>query len=215
MFDRRYASLRASQPMRDDEGEAFDDHVFACIVAAALDHAACERTPILHGLGLTNEEAARFFAYAFPSGVAPLCLMRAPRVELQEEEQMLRQLLAAHRRERDEAADWLVPLVARRAMRDDHLWQDLGLLDRSELTRLLQRHFPALHAGNANNMRWKKYFYRQICESEGFVLCSAPHCSVCVDFQSCFGDEDGLSRLATLARSGGTSLPEQTRLVSL
>ncbi len=86
-------------------------------------------------------------------------------------------------------------------MRDDHLWQDLGLRNRAELGRLLARHFPALHAGNVNNMRWKKYFYRRICEMEGFTLCSAPHCSVCVDFDSCFGDEEGMSRLAQRSRA--------------
>ncbi len=85
-------------------------------------------------------------------------------------------------------------------MRDDHLWQDLGLFNRAELGRLLARHFPALHAGNVNNMRWKKYFYRRICDLEGFSLCAAPHCSVCKDFSSCFGDEDGMSRLAQMSR---------------
>jgi nitrogen fixation protein NifQ len=49
-------------------------------------------------------------------------------------------------------------------------------------------------------MRWKKYFYRRICDLEGFSLCSAPHCSVCKDFSSCFDDEDGISRLAQLSR---------------
>ena len=34
-------------------------------------------------------------------------------------------------------------------------------------------------------------------ESEGFSLRPATHCSVCADFASCFGDEDGMSRLAT------------------
>ena len=49
-------------------------------------------------------------------------------------------------------------------------------------------------------MRWKKYFYRRICDLEGFSLCAAPHCSVCTDFASCFGDEDGMSRLAQMSR---------------
>ena len=87
-------------------------------------------------------------------------------------------------------------------MGEDHLWQDLGLFNRGDLSRLLARHFPVLHAGNTKNMRWKKFFYRRLCEIEGFSLCTAPHCSVCVDFASCFGDEDGLSRLAMVGRGG-------------
>ncbi len=73
-------------------------------------------------------------------------------------------------------------------MGEDHLRQDLGLFNRGELNRLLARHFPALHAGNVNNMRWKKFFYRRLGELEGFSLCAAPHRSVCADFASCFGD---------------------------
>ena len=64
----------------------------------------------------------------------------------------------------------------------------------------MARHFPVLHAGNTKNMRWKKFFYHRLCELEGFSLCAAPHCPVCADFASCFGDEDGLSRLAMVAR---------------
>ena len=202
MFDRRYAALRTAQPARADDAATFDDHVFACIVAATLDEYALKRTPLPAALGLTSSEADQFYAFAFPLGPAPLCLKRAPPLELADEEEMLRELLASHAAADDAAARWLVPLVARRALRDDHLWQDLGLTNRGELNRLLQRHFPALHARNTNNMRWKKFFYRQICEAEGFSLCSAPHCQVCVDFSSCFSEEDGLSRLAAIARAG-------------
>ncbi len=105
----------------------------------------------------------------------------------------------------------LAGLVARRAMRADHLWQDLGLADRSELNRMLARHFPALHAGNTGNMRWKKYFYRRLCEAEGFVLCAAPSCAVCTDFAACFGAEDGESRLARVRRAHDVARPTTIR----
>jgi nitrogen fixation protein NifQ len=108
-------------------------------------------------------------------------------------------------------APLLARLVARRAMRADHLWQDLGLADRSELNRMLARHFPALHAGNTGNMRWKKYFYRRLCEAEGFVLCAAPSCAVCTDFTACFGAEDGESRLARVRRAHDVARPTTIR----
>ena len=147
-------------------------------------------------LGLSGPELARLLAARFPLGALPFALWRDGEPVLEDEETLLRELLQSFRARDDETANWLVAIVARRSMRDDHLWQDLGLFSRAELGRLLARHFPALHAGNVNNMRWKKYFYRRICDLEGFSLCAAPHCSVCKDFSDCFGDEDGMSRLA-------------------
>jgi nitrogen fixation protein NifQ len=204
MFDQRYAALRAAQTAKTDEGEAFDDHVFACVVSAALvDQAAAERT-LTEALGLTRGEATALFAARFPLGAAPLCLERAPDSLRIMEEDLLRDLLASHSAGRGEASGWLASIIARRAMGEDHLWQDLGLFNRGELSRLLARHFPVLHAGNTKSMRWKKFFYRRLCEIEGFSLCAAPHCSVCVDFVSCFGDEDGLSRLAMAGRAAAS-----------
>jgi nitrogen fixation protein NifQ len=49
-------------------------------------------------------------------------------------------------------------------------------------------------------MRWKRFFYRMLCEAEGFTLCSTPVCTDCTDFDLCFGEETGESRLAS-ARS--------------
>jgi nitrogen fixation protein NifQ len=124
-----------------------------------------------------------------------------------EEEEMLIDLLLAHAAAGEgrgpgvpDLPAILARVVARRAMRPDHLWQDLGLFDRSELTRLLVRHFPTLAAGNTANMKWKKYFYRKLCEAEGFVLCTAPSCARCNDFAVCFGAEDGESRMAAARR---------------
>jgi len=190
-FARHYAALRAAASPERDGGEAFDSHVLAAILASALTEAA--------GLGLSSAETGRLLERHFPrytirglDGLAP-----SPPSE---EEALLVDLLMAHRSGPEPTAGWLAVLIARRAMRPDHLWQDLGLNDRGELNRLLARHFRTLHAGNTGNMRWKKYFYRVLCEAEGFSLCAAPSCSVCTDFTDCFGAEDGLSRLAGLRR---------------
>jgi nitrogen fixation protein NifQ len=84
-------------------------------------------------------------------------------------------------------------------MEPRHLWQDLGLFERNELTRLMKERFSALAAANLHNMKWKKFFYRQLCASEGFSLCAAPTCRECGDFENCFGEEDGVSLLARIA----------------
>ncbi len=200
MFDERYAALRAAQTPKADDGAAFDDHIFACFVAVGLTEEETGVATLTDALGLSGTELARLFATRFPLGALPFPLWREGQPVLEDEETLLRELLSSHRVRDDEAAAWLVAILARRSMRDDHLWQDLGLFNRAELSGLLARHFPALHAGNVNAMRWKKYFYRRICDLEGFSLCAAPHCSVCKDFASCFGEEDGMSRLAQMSR---------------
>ncbi|WP_075215097.1 nitrogen fixation protein NifQ [Mongoliimonas terrestris] len=118
-----------------------------------------------------------------------------------EEEAQVRLLLHRHRAADTDDLTRLARVVARRAMEPNHLWQDLGLASRADLKALLEFAFPDLAARNTTAMRWKKFFYRQLCEAEGFVLCSAPSCGVCRDFADCFGPEDGETMLATLRRA--------------
>ena len=206
MYDRHHARLAIGRRPSLDEAEAFDAHVLACIFAAAVAEVEAGEGDLASATGLDAAmlEAVldRWFPFAdFEAhDVAPLAPLEA-------EEEMLIDLLLAHAAvdparppgEPDLPAI-LARMIARRAMRPDHLWQDLGLFDRSELNRLLARHFPTLHAGNTSNMKWKKYFYRRLCEAEGFVLCTAPSCAVCNDFAACFGAEDGESRMAKARR---------------
>lgn len=72
---------------------------------------------------------------------------------------------------------------------DNHLWQDLQLPSRRELTALFLRWFPLLAARNDNGMRWKKFLYKQLCEREELFVCKSPSCNVCVDRPVCFGPE--------------------------
>lgn len=198
-FARHYSALRAAARPARDEADAFDSHVLAAILAAALAEAEVLGACPIDGLGLSPAEVDRLLGIHFP-GYAAIEFHHSAPSESSEEEILLVDLLLAHRSGPEPVATWLAILVARRAMRPDHLWQDLGLNDRGELNRLLARHFRTLHAGNTGNMRWKKYFYRVLCEAEGFSLCAAPSCAVCTDFSDCFGTEDGFSRLAGLRR---------------
>lgn len=198
-FAHHYAALRAAERPTRDEAVVFDNHVLAAIFAVALTEVEKPGIGLAEGLGLSPAEIRRLIGLCFPryaiadlDGLAP-----SPPSE---EETLLVELLLGHRSGPEPISGWLAVLISRRAMRPDHLWQDLGLNDRGELNRLLARHFRTLHAGNTGNMRWKKYFYRVLCEAEGFSLCAAPSCAVCTDFIDCFGAEDGLSRLAGLRR---------------
>ncbi|MBP2226848.1 nitrogen fixation protein NifQ [Azospirillum agricola] len=119
------------------------------------------------------------------------------------EEPDLRDFLVEHGARRTEEERWLAAILARRSLEPNHLWQDMGFHDRRELNVMFRRHFPALVALNANDMKWKKFFYRQLCEREGMMLCKSPNCEVCDDVATCFEAEDGdpLSRLSRMARS--------------
>lgn len=75
-------------------------------------------------------------------------------------------------------------------MADNHLWQDLGLPSRKELSLLMQTHFASLAKLNAGDMKWKKFLYRQLCEREGLTLCRSPSCGVCSDYPQCFDPEE-------------------------
>lgn len=72
---------------------------------------------------------------------------------------------------------------------DNHLWQDLQLPSRNELSALMAHWFPALKARNSGDMKWKKFLYKQLCEREQVFVCKAPSCAVCTDQPLCFGPE--------------------------
>jgi nitrogen fixation protein NifQ len=74
---------------------------------------------------------------------------------------------------------------------DNHLWQDLQLTSRAELSALMRRWFPALVAKNSADMKWKKFLYKQLCEREQILICKSPSCAVCCDQAACFGPEAG------------------------
>ena len=84
----------------------------------------------------------------------------------------------------------LAACVARACLGSDHLSHDLGLPSRVELSGLLHDHFPGLASRNTGNMRWKKFFYKQLCEQVGIRACRAPSCAVCMHYGECFGSED-------------------------
>lgn len=120
------------------------------------------------------------------------------------EEADLRAFLVEHGATGADEERWLAAILARRSLEPNHLWQDMGFHDRGELNAMFRRHFPALVALNSSDMKWKKFFYRQLCEREGLMLCKSPNCEVCDDVEVCFGEESGdpLSTLSRLSRNG-------------
>lgn len=176
--------------------DAFDGHVLACIFAISAMETGPGRS-LVDALGVSGKVLRRFCKQYFPGALDLLesfGMDGEPSVD--EDEECLRELLRRSRTSAEPLSSFLAVLIARRSTRPNHLWQDLGLRNRSELSRLMIRHFSPLAMRNNQDMKWKKFFYRMICRDEGFTLCSAPSCSECCDFENCFGDESGESLLA-------------------
>jgi nitrogen fixation protein NifQ len=89
-----------------------------------------------------------------------------------------------------ESDAWMARIVAWGCAGRDHLWQDLGLADRGELSTLMTSAFPALAALNTGDMKWKKFIYRHYCSRDGIYVCPAPSCGVCADYAKCFAPEE-------------------------
>ena len=193
-----YHSLR-SEPTACAEAAPFTAHAFACILTIGLLDAHRNSSSLGHAVGLGRNELEDLLRCWLPAGLASLDLLAEPEsAAFDDEEEQLRQLLFAHQASISAEALWLTAMITRRSMSGDHLWQDLGLLDRAELNRLMCERFPGLAARNVANMKWKKFFYRMLCELEGFTLCTAPTCRECTDFDNCFGAETGESVLARI-----------------
>ena len=180
-----------------DDDLGFDRHVLASILAVA----AMENGPMAERAGLATDDLVSLMTHWFPVACGMGVAWRG-RDDVAEDDEiaMVRDLLLAQRSSEGDAGRFLAAMIARRAMEPNHLWEDLGLRDRSELTRLLTRHFGPLAARNTGNMRWKRFFYRALCESDGFVMCTTPVCTECRDFDLCFREESGESRMAERRR---------------
>lgn len=108
----------------------------------------------------------------------------------QQEQDEINQLLLLHRAGNDISEDWIATIVAAACMGNDHLWQDMGLWSRRELSALMQSNFPSLYEKNTGNMKWKRFLYKQLCVQEGIYTCRSPSCEVCADYEECFGPEE-------------------------
>lgn len=151
-------------------------------------YAGCSYMPAQLGLSLTAYQ--KLLAQHFPAITLP-ALPAATRIlpEMPEKEDLFN-LLMSYRNTMDEEAEWIATIIISGCSGNDHLWQDLGLWSRQELTQLLAFNFPKLAAKNDQNMKWKKFLYKQLCLQEKIYICRAPSCAACIDYDHCFGSEE-------------------------
>jgi nitrogen fixation protein NifQ len=143
------------------------------------------------GLGLARADFAALMARHFPGYILPAGLadvsVAASRAAERED---LLALLEEHCAGRDDSESWMAGIVTAACMGGDHLWQDLGLWSRVDLSRLMTQNFPVLAARNTRDMKWKKFLYKQLCDREAVQVCRSPSCEVCADYAGCFGPEN-------------------------
>lgn len=196
MAARTYAWL-----MSRGGGDPLDRHLLACSVALA---ATDPSRPLADCLGLSPTQLSALLRSYFPHALGLAAGDGSPPVAIEEDD--LRRLLLDHRTAGRPEEEWLAAIVARRCQEANHLWQDLGLTGRADLGALMRRHFAPLAARNDRDMKWKKFFYRQLCGQEGVPICKSPVCDACDDFGLCFGAEDGISLLARSAREDAAAI---------
>lgn len=182
-----YRRLMASAPGRCSSVE--DRHVFAAILALGLAERDAGLGSLVERLGVTGRALTAIAAVHFPG-------VDLPDGDVQEvsppaDQTALVTLLLWRGHPAGTESVVLAGMIGRRSLEPHHLWQDLGLRSRDELSALMSRHFPRMRALNDTNMRWKKFFYRQICSDPDLALCLAPTCDDCEERDLCFAPEDG------------------------
>ncbi len=152
----------------------------------------CGQSVLPDYLGLTPAQFIHLTKTYFPQTVishqAPSGIVLDFQRMLEKED--LINLFQQHARSDNQETGLIAELIVSACLGNDHLWQDLGVWRRSELSELLAFNFPTLAQRNDKNMKWKKFLYKQLCEAEGMNLCRAPSCEVCMDYEVCFGSED-------------------------
>jgi nitrogen fixation protein NifQ len=193
-----YRSLMAARAPGSD---GFAAHVAASILASSAAGEGDVAPPESASAGLSAQQFSTLAGEFFPKATAWRLFALSETVERPDEEICVLELLERCATSREPIEMLFAAMIARRAQEPNHLWQDLGLNNRGELSELMKRYFKPLAMRNTGDMKWKKFFYRQICADEGFTLCTAPSCGECDDFDNCFGEETGESLLARSRRA--------------
>lgn len=157
------------------------------VLASLLIGRLLEQGVLTATLGLPEATFLTLWADYFPG--EPLVLQDGPGKESLELDDV-HQLLLGHCPGAPVSAAWLARIVAYACGGRNHLWQDLGLANRGELSTLMTLAFPTLAVLNVGDMKWKKFIYRHYCSLEGIYLCPAPSCGQCADHAKCYAPEE-------------------------
>lgn len=165
---------------------------FAGVMSMATTRQAPYDVPIA---SMNRGELAMLLERYFPSLDPRPWLARTREADLTEGSRIdefadLLGLLLDHASFDTDECRWVALAIATASMGENHLWKDMRLPDRRTLSRLIEQNFTSLFVRNVGDMKWKKFFYRQLCEKAEVLICKSPSCGICVDFHKCFGPEE-------------------------
>ncbi len=181
--------------MRSMSGTVFSNtHFFSVILQSQRQGNTC----LPFHLGMSQTHYALFAQFLSDESYAHFIYQKESNEDLRQELLNIRRdewddlrgLLVKNRNEQISTAIWMAEIVAAACLGGEHLWRDLGLPNRQALSVLLENNFPSLAKNNTKDMKWKKFFYKQLCEQEGGYVCRAPSCEQCKAYDDCFGAED-------------------------
>lgn len=94
-------------------------------------------------------------------------------------------------------------VVASACFGSRHLWEDMGLVSRSEASLLIERHFPQLAQENVRALKWKHFLFERLGEYLKLPNLHPPGCAGCDEFSACFPGRqplpDNRSSMTTLS----------------
>lgn len=183
-----------------DESAAFDRMAVTCMLEKCLAERDQFGGRMADRLGVAGTKLAILLMLNLPGH--PLLAPEDYEASDEPEEQAwVRDLLLRNVATDLEITPWLAEIIARRAMQGNHLWEDLGLPSRDALNKLMARHFTPLFEANQGRMRWKRFFYRALCEEEGLSHCTSPTCADCEDVERCFEPDSVEAQMARAKRA--------------
>lgn len=162
-------------------------------IAGVLRHAQEGELPLFAWtLGLPQPALLDMLASCFPE-LEPLEAMPPPHYQAlldtaPDDFAALVELLRANQTPNAEArqADWLARAIAAASFGGRHLWADLALSDRDEVSALMAHYFQPLFARNTRNIKWKRFIFAELGKRQGRDGLRPPGCSHCDQFQTCF-----------------------------
>lgn len=81
--------------------------------------------------------------------------------------------------------NYLARVIAAACFGQRHLWQDLGLSGRAEVSELLDHHFPSLARKNHRNLRWKRFLFAELGALTGKPGLLPQACALCPEQPVC------------------------------
>ncbi|MBE7421367.1 MAG: nitrogen fixation protein NifQ [Zoogloeaceae bacterium] len=157
-------------------------------VVGVVKHAmAGALPPFARTLGLPQREWRELLEWCFPESAAWEWAAEAER-NIPRPLRGLVEMMMAHRPPGADSrrSRWLAHAIAAACHGERHLWQDLGLAGRDEVSGLLETYFRPLAARNTQDLKWKRFLFAELGAALGKPGMRPPGCSKCDHLPICF-----------------------------